>query len=69
MGEAITTVQSRAVERAAEVVGGVEELAAHLGLAAGTIRLFMGGRMPVPQQVFLKVVDIISAADGAPKPS
>jgi hypothetical protein len=54
------TVQSRAVARAAEILGGVEELAPTLGLATGTVRMMIAGKLPVPQQVFLQVVDIIS---------
>jgi hypothetical protein len=65
------TLRSRAVAKAALVLGGEEALAARLGLTPGTIRLLVAGRLPVPQQVFLKVVDIISGDDppstGQPK--
>ena len=58
-----STLQSRAVARAAEILGGVEELASSLGLAAGTVRMMIAEKLPVPQQVFLQVVDIISDDD------
>jgi DNA-binding transcriptional regulator YdaS (Cro superfamily) len=57
------TVRSRAVEKAVQILGGAEQLADRLGLAPGTVRLLMDGKLPVPQHVFLKVVDIISADD------
>ena len=57
------TLRSRAVAKAVQVLGGEEALAARLGLTPGTIRLLVAGRVPVPQQVFLKVVDIISGDD------
>jgi len=55
-----TTVQTEAVRKAVEIVGGEEELGARLGLSAGTIRLFITGRISLPQRLFLQVVDIIS---------
>ena len=54
-------VQTRAMRKAAEMVGGEEQLGARLGLSAGTIRLFATGRIRLPQRLFLQVVDIISA--------
>jgi hypothetical protein len=61
------TVRSRAVEKAAQILGGEEKLADRLGLSPSTVRLLMDGKLPVPQHVFLQVVDIISADDdGSP---
>lgn len=57
------TVRSRAVAKAVQVLGSEEALATRLGLTPGTIKLLMAGRLPVPQQLFLKVVDIISGDD------
>jgi DNA-binding transcriptional regulator YdaS (Cro superfamily) len=54
------TVQSEAMRKAVEIVGGEEQLGARLGLSAGTIRLFITGRIRLPQRLFLQVVDIIS---------
>lgn len=58
-------MQTRAVTKAAEMVGGEEQLGARLGLSAGTIRLFATGRIRLPQRLFLQLVDIIS---GDPDP-
>ena len=55
-----TTVQTEALRKAVAIVGGEEQLGAHLGLSAGTIRLFITGRINLPQRLFLQVVDIIS---------
>jgi len=55
-----TTVQTQALRKAVEIVGGEEQLGARLGLSAGTIRLFITGRINLPQRLFLQVVDIIS---------
>jgi len=55
-----TTVQTQALRKAVEIVGGEEQLGARLGLSAGTIRLFISGRINLPQRLFLEVVDIIS---------
>jgi hypothetical protein len=54
------TVQAEALRKAAEILGGEEQLGARLGLSAGTIRLFIAGRINLPQRLFLQVVDIIS---------
>jgi len=53
-------LRSRAVAKAVQILGGEEALAVRLGLTPGTIKLLMVGKIPVPQQVFLKVVDILS---------
>ena len=55
-----TTVQTQALRKAVEIVGGEEQLGARLGLSVGTIRLFITGRINLPQRLFLQVVDIIS---------
>ncbi len=55
-----TTVQTQALRKAVAIVGGEDQLGARLGLSAGTIRLFITGRIKLPQRLFLQVVDIIS---------
>ena len=54
------TVQTQALRKAVEIVGGEEQLGDRLGLSAGTIRLFITGKIRLPQRLFLQVVDIIS---------
>jgi DNA-binding transcriptional regulator YdaS (Cro superfamily) len=50
----------QAMRKAAEMVGGEEQLGARLGLSVGTVRLFSTGRIRLPQRLFLQLVDIIS---------
>jgi hypothetical protein len=57
-----TTIESRVVRKAAEVVG-EEELAARLGLNVRTVRLLMSGKLPVPKRLFLLAIDIITGED------
>ncbi|HEV8107084.1 MAG TPA: hypothetical protein VGP97_06130 [Burkholderiales bacterium] len=58
-----TTLQSHAIRKAAAVLGGEEELAVRLGMAVGTVRMMMSGRLGVPQRVLLQLIDIISGED------
>ena len=53
-------MQAEALRKAVQLVGGEEQLGARLGLSVGTIRLFIAGRINLPQRLFLEVVDIIS---------
>jgi hypothetical protein len=55
------TVQARTVRRAVEIVGGVEEFAAQLELREELIRNWVEGQRPVPQEIFLRCVDIVNA--------
>lgn len=56
-------VHIQALERAADLQGGVPELAARLGIPATTLILMMDGTVSVPAEVFLQVVDILINAD------
>jgi hypothetical protein len=55
------SVHARTVRRAAEIVGGVEELAAQLEGRDEVIKKWMEGQLPVPQEIFLRCVDIVNA--------
>jgi hypothetical protein len=55
------TVYVRAMRRAAQILGGLEALAAHLGAAADDVACWLDGSKRVPDDVFLRVVDIVSA--------
>ena len=57
------TVFSRALLRAAEVLGGTEELRAHLGVSARLLSLWMQGSVKPPDEVFLRVVDVLAERD------
>ena len=55
------TVRARTVRRAAEIVGAIEALAAQLNVQYELIREWMEGNLPVPQDLFLRCVDIVNA--------
>jgi hypothetical protein len=59
---ALTTTQTRALHRACELAGGVEQLAGLLDVPSKTLARWMKGEEKTPQRVFLTVVDLILAA-------
>ena len=56
---------ARTLKRAAEIVGGTEQLAVHLNVVPSHLALWIGGAQPTPPDVFLKAVDLISEHDGS----
>lgn len=56
------TVHAKALHRAAEIVGGREKLRTLLEVSVSELEAWMAGAERPPMQVFLKAVDIISAA-------
>jgi hypothetical protein len=59
-------VYARVVQRAAEIVGGVEQLAKVLGASPLRVSAWAAGTSKPPKDVFLRAVDIVMAHD-APK--
>jgi hypothetical protein len=55
-----TNVHARAIQRAAQIVGGVEALRAHLGVSMNDLRRWMDGEARPPDAVFLRVVDLLA---------
>ena len=55
------TVHARTVRRAAEIAGGVGVLAAQLDLRDEDVKKWLEGTLPVPQEIFLRCVDIVNA--------
>ena len=55
------TVHAGTVRRAAEIVGSVEVLAAQLEVRGEDLREWMEGQLSVPQEIFLRCVDILNA--------
>jgi hypothetical protein len=53
-------LQSRALQRAAEILGGIDELRACLQVSLLHLEAWMQGRARLPDAVFLKVVDILA---------
>ena len=61
-------MQAHVLARAAEVLGGVDELASRLEISSGVVRVWMEGKLSLPQRVFFELVDIISEADARREP-
>jgi len=59
-------VRSRTLHRAAELVGGPEALAKTICVPEPAVRMWLAGR-PIPPEIFLRAVDIISEHDEAPQ--
>jgi hypothetical protein len=57
------TVYARTLRRAAEISGGVEKLASLFGVASEDLVFWMQGTKQVPQDIFLRAVDIVVAHD------
>lgn len=56
-------VYIRTLIRAAEIVGGAQELAFRLKVTPSHLSLWMGGLEPCPPNVFLQAVDIVLDRD------
>jgi hypothetical protein len=59
----VSTVYVRALKRAAQIVGGLEALGAQLDVPVDELAHWMDGSKRVPDDVFLRAVDIVSARD------
>jgi DNA-binding transcriptional regulator YdaS (Cro superfamily) len=53
------TVYSRTLQRACEILGGVEPLAQHLRVSPTQLAHWIDGRGQPPMEVFLAAVDIV----------
>ena len=53
-------VYARALRRAAEIVGGVEQLAIRLNVPAEDVYMWIQRLKDVPTEIFLRAVDILS---------
>ena len=54
-------LRAATVRRAAEIVGGVEVLAAQLDIGEQYLKKWIKGQLPIPQEFFLRCVDIVNA--------
>ncbi len=52
------------LQRAAEALGGMDEVGRYLGVSDVRLRIWMRGLIAPPDEVFLRLVDLIS--DGPP---
>ena len=57
------TVHARALQRAAELIGGNEALGRYLGVTPGKLELWRKGSIAPPGEVFLQVVDLLLEHD------
>ena len=60
------TLQSRVVERAAELLGGPQELATRLGVSQPMVRAWMSGFVRPPDSHFFRLVDLLGESDDRP---
>jgi hypothetical protein len=58
-GGPVPTLYARTLSRAAEVVGGEEQLALQLRIAPSQLALWLAGKGTPPGDVFLSAVDIV----------
>jgi hypothetical protein len=61
----VSAIQARLIRRAAELMGGEDELARLLNVVPSHLALWISGEALLPDDVFLKVADIITAPPGA----
>jgi hypothetical protein len=59
----MATVQASTVRRAAEILGGVEVLAAQLAVRDDDVENWLENKVPTPQDIFLRCVDIVTGHD------
>jgi Putative antitoxin of bacterial toxin-antitoxin system, YdaS/YdaT len=57
--EVAISVQSRALQKAAELLGGRKKLAERLGVKVAEIEIWIAGGQATPREVFLRVVDLL----------
>ena len=57
------TLHSRALQRAAELLGGTEQLRAYLRVPMRQLQAWMQGKSRPPDAVFLRVVDVLAKED------
>jgi hypothetical protein len=69
--EVVDSVSIRALQKAAELVGGRKRLAERLGVKVAEIEKWIDGRQATPREIFLRVVDLlideITPSGGSPE--
>jgi DNA-binding transcriptional regulator YdaS (Cro superfamily) len=56
-----SNAQRRTLERAIGIAQGDDKLAAFLGVTAADLQRWSAGRAPIPLDIFLALVDVVSA--------
>ena len=57
------TVHTRALQRAAEILGSTQALRACLDVSQAQLAMWMRGQAPLPADVFLQLVDVLLVRD------
>ena len=55
----MSQLHSRMLQRAADKLGGLNELASYLGVAPVSVRVWMRGFISPPDEIFLRLVDLL----------
>jgi hypothetical protein len=58
----------RLIEEAAARLGGLDALAKQLGISERLLKLYLSGAQPLPDALFLRIVDLISDGSGDKPP-
>jgi len=61
------TIHKRALQRAVEMTGGADALARQLQVPSTAVRFWLSGSSPLPDDIFLKLVDLLLARDAQEK--
>jgi DNA-binding transcriptional regulator YdaS (Cro superfamily) len=65
----VQDARSMTLRRAADIVGGEEALALHLGVTPSHLALWLKSIADTPDTVFLRAVDIVQKGDMQPPPN
>jgi DNA-binding transcriptional regulator YdaS (Cro superfamily) len=57
----MSTVHTQTLRRAAEIAGGLSQLSTQLGVPERALEEWLQGTQPVPPEIFLRAVDIVTA--------
>ena len=60
-------VHKRALHRAVDMAGGADALARQLHVPPSAVRFWLNGSSPLPDDIFLKLVDLLLARNGGGK--
>ena len=58
----MATVHAQTLRRAAEIAGGLSQLSTQLGVPERALEVWLTGTQPIPPEVFLRAVDIVTAS-------
>jgi hypothetical protein len=56
----VSDLHAKMLERAVEILGGTREVADYLGVSPARLRMWTRGMFGLPDEVFLRLVDLIS---------